>query len=102
MKSISLQKYSPIISDKEIVIESDPFYNTNSGTLELLINDFVYSRISIKDGDYDNNIIFIREIDSYSDDVVANGFYTSKIATIKLNYESFRAHVNLLMIQILL
>lgn len=86
--------YNFIISDKEIVIESDPFYNTNSGTLELLINDFVYSRISIKDGDYDNSIIFIREIDSYSDDVVANGFYTSKIATIKLNYESFRAHVN--------
>lgn len=86
--------YDFIISDKEIIIESDPFYNTNDGTLELHINNNVHSQIAVRDGDYDNNIIFIREIDSYSDDPIANGFYTSKIATIKLNYESFRAYVN--------
>lgn len=86
--------YDFIISDKEIIIESDPFYNTNFGSLELHINDYVHSKISIKDGDYDNNIIFVKEIDSYNDDPIANGFYTSKIVTIKLNYESFRMYVN--------
>lgn len=86
-------EYNFIFNTQDIEIKSNKFFNTDDGFLYLYVNDFRLSGIEIKGGNYDNGIIFLEEVDSYADDIMANGFYTSKIATIKLSYNQIMYHI---------
>lgn len=88
------QEYDFIIEDDEIIIKSDPFYNIGTGRLHLMVNDFELSTIGLNGLLETNGIITLEKIDSYADDPVANGFYTSYIATIKMNKDHFNPRLD--------